>query len=256
MDFSSKSKTVKPVFGRGFKRLFKRSIISLFAIACLYGTAIFFPSFLYDYHYQRENVHIFSDEELPSNIDDLGRTVLERIKKSVYYNPKDEYKVFISNQNWRWRFIANLRPDAGGFDIEFCPNNSFIRPSVIAENRIIPPRATMADAAERDLVYFISHEITHGMMVNYNGLFTSLSKTKSWIKEGYADLIGKKTFDYADNLAQLKSNEKRLQISSGLYVRYHLALLYLTEKKGMSFAEILDKNPALEEVIEEMLALK
>jgi hypothetical protein len=112
--------------------------------------------------------------------------------------------------------------------------------------------------AERDLVYFISHEITRGMMVNHKGLFTSPTKTKSWIKEGYADLIGKRTFDfdYEGNLAQLKSNEKRLQIFSGLYVRYHLALLYLMEKKGMSFADIVDKNPALEEVIEEMLALE
>lgn len=238
------------------KRLFKRVLISLFAIACLYGTVISIPSFLYGYHHQRENVHIFSDEELPSNIDSLSSAVLARIKKSDYYNAQDEYKVFISNKTWRWRFVANLRPHAGGFNIELFPNNSFIRPSIVAENRIIPPRATMADAAERDLVYFISHEITHGMMVNHNGLFTSLTKTKSWIKEGYADLIGKKTFDYAGNLAQLKSNEKRLQVSSGLYIRYHLALLYLMEKKSMSFAKIVDKNPLLEDVIEEMLALK
>ncbi|MBC3872671.1 hypothetical protein [Undibacterium flavidum] len=237
-------------------KIIKRGFISLFALAFLYGAVIFFPSFLYTYQYQNENIVIYSDEKLPSNIDKLSLTILERIKKSAYYNAQHEYRIFISNENWRWRLIANLRPDAGGFNIEFCPNNSFIRPSVIAENRIIPPRATMADAADRDLVYFISHEITHGMMVNSTGLFTSLSKTKSWIKEGYADLIGKKSFDYASNLAQLKSHEKRLQISSGLYVRYHLALVYLIEKKGLSFAEIVDKNPPLEEVIDEMLALK
>lgn len=164
--------------------------------------------------------------------------------------------MIISNENWRWRFIANLRPDAGGFNIEVCPNNSFIRPSAIVENRIVPPHATMADAEERDLAYFISHEITHGMMVNHNGLFTSLSKTQSWIKEGYADLIGKKSFDYESNLTQLKSKEKRLQVSSGLYVRYHLALVYLMEKKGMSLTDIVDKNPSLEPVIDEMLTIK
>ncbi|MFZ6798446.1 hypothetical protein [Undibacterium sp. Di24W] len=237
-------------------KLVQRGFISLFVLASLYGMILFSPSFLYQYHFQRENVRIFSDEELPSNIDELSQTVLARIKKSAYYNAQDEYKVFISNRNWRWRFVANLRPNAGGFNIKFFPKNSFIRPSVIAENRIIPPRATMADAAERDLVYFISHEITHSMMVNHTGLFTSLFKTNSWIEEGYADLIGKKTFDYMGNLTQLKSNEKRLQISSGLYVRYHLALVYLMEKKGMSFAEIVDRNPLLEEVVEEMLALK
>jgi hypothetical protein len=237
-------------------KIVKRSVLALFALAFLYGLIIFFPSFLYRYHYQNENVHIYSDQELPANIDDLSRAVLERIKKSAYYNARDDYTVFISNENWRWRFIANLRPQAGGFNIKFRPNNSFIRPSVIAENRIIPPRATMADAADRDLVYFISHEITHSMMVNHTGLFTSLFKTNSWIEEGYADLIGKKAFDYAGNLAQLKSNEKRSQIASGLYVRYHLALVYLMEKKGMSLADIVDKNPSLEGVIEEMLALQ
>ncbi|WP_395004792.1 hypothetical protein [Undibacterium sp.] len=234
----------------------RRSGIGLFAITLLYGVVISFPSFLYTHQFQRENVRIYSDHALPANIDQLSHEVLTRIKKSVYYNAHDDYKVFISNDNWRWRLIANLRPHVGGFNIELRPNNSFIRPSVIAENRIIPPRATMADAAERDLVYFIAHEITHGMMVNGTGLFTSLFKTQSWIKEGYADSIGKQSFDYAGNLAQLRSQEKRLQISSGLYVRYHLALVYLIEKKGMSFNEIIDKNLALEPVIDEMLALK
>jgi hypothetical protein len=238
------------------KRVAKQVLIGLFAIACIYGTIICFPSFLYRYQYQNENVRIYSDQELPANIKDLSQTILSRIKRSAYYNAHDVYKVFISNENWRWRLVANLRPNAGGFNIEICPNNSFIRPSIIAENRIIPPRATMADAEERDLAYFISHEITHGMMVNHNGLFTSLSKTHSWIKEGYADLIGKKSFDYAGNLVQLKSHEHRLQLASGLYVRYHLALVYLLEKKGMSLTDIVEKNPPLETVIEEMLALK
>jgi len=176
---------------KNVKRIFKRSVISLLSIALVYGVVIFFPAFLYQYRFQSENVHIYSDHELPANIADISQTILRRIKKSTYYNAQDEYKVFISNDQWRWRFIANLRPDAGGFNMELCPNNSFIRPSVIAENRIIPPHATMADAQNRDLVYFISHEITHGMMVNHNGLLTSLFKTKSWIKEGYADLIAK-----------------------------------------------------------------
>jgi hypothetical protein len=236
--------------------ILKRGVIGVFVIAFLYCIGISFPSFLYIHQFQHENVRIYSDQNLPPNITQISHEVLTRIKRSVYYNAQDEYKVFISNESWRWRLISNLRSHAGGFNIELRPNNSFIRPSVIAENRIVPPRSTMADASERDLVYFIAHEITHGMMVNSTGLFTSLFKTKSWIKEGYADSIGKQSFDYAGNFAQLRSKENRLQISSGLYVRYQLALMYLIEKKGMSLAEIVEKNLLLEPVIDEMLALK
>lgn len=237
-------------------KVLRRVFFSALAVVSAYTMMIFFPSFLYAYEYKNGNVKIYSDQKLPSNIDGLTLSILERIRKSAYFNAQDEYKVFISNETWRWRLVANLRPHAGGFNIELRPNHSFIRPSVIAENRILPPRGSLADAEDRDLAYFISHEITHGMMVNAIGLSTSLFKTQTWIKEAYADMIGKKSFDYAGNLAQLKADEKRLQISSGLYVRYHLALVYLLEKKGMSFPEIIKNNPKLEEVTQEMLALK
>lgn len=235
------------------RRFVQYGFIGLLVAIFLYGALLARPDFLYQYQYQSQNVHIYSDQALPSNVRELCDKVLERIKKSSYYQSQDHYKVFISNEHWRWRLVANLRPNAGGFNVELFPNNSFIRPSVIAENRIIPPRAVMADAAERDLAYFISHEITHGMMVNHNGLITSIRKTHLWIKEGYADLIGKHAFDYDANLAQLRSKGNRLQVSSGLYVRYHLALSYLLEKKGMSLAQIIDANPTLEDVIDEML---
>ena len=67
--------------------------------------------------------------------------------------------MYIANDFWRWTlssFPSFWTTKLGGINAGF-HGNAFIRPSVIAENRITTPTdEPLLDAKQRDLVYFIS----------------------------------------------------------------------------------------------------
>lgn len=234
-------------------KTFKWIFLFFVTLVLLYICILSFPSLLYSHEQRNENLIISCDQEFPSNITVISSAVLERIKKSEYYSSTDEYHVYISNGTFVWRLVSNFDPNQGGVNYTWFRGNAFIRPSVIAENRIIPPGNGLADASERDLIYFISHEVAHGMMSKSIGLFAFQFKTQGWVKEGYADLIGKKSFNYESNLEQLKKNEKRLTESSGLYVRYHLFLLYLLNHENLSINEIINENLTQADVLKKIM---
>ncbi len=234
-------------------KYFKWTFISLLLSITCYICILCFPSFLYSYVYKNKNLHIYCDEQLPENISYISSEVLKRVEKSEYFDKNQIYSVYISNKVWRWRFVSHVVSNVGAVNFALYPSSSFVRPSVVSENRIIPPGNGLADAEDRDLIYFISHEVAHGMMTIRLGFFVFNFKTEHWIKEGYADYIGKKSFDYSANLQQLLNGERRLTEESGLYVRYHLFLLYLLNNKNLSMNEIINENLTQAEVLKEIM---
>jgi len=213
-----------------------------------------FPSFLYSYKYTNDNLVIYSDNEIPNNIEKITNDVLYRLKKSSLYKPDNVYRVHLPTKYWRWALVTlpiNYQ-NIGGFCTGF-RRNVFMRPTDIANNKILFPGIELADLNERDLTYFITHEIGHAMVIDQIGLIEHMTQLPRWLEDGYPDYIAKKTFDFGDNLAQYKRNEWRLTKESGLYVRYHLFVAYLMDKKGDSIEYILKKIPD-ETAINEALA--
>lgn len=237
-------------------RVFKIIGLAFLLILAGYICVLCFPSFLFSNLYEKENLRIYSDKPFPEQIESISSSTLKRIKKSEYYDVNRVYRVYISNDMWRWKFLSNLNSGAGAINTTWFRGNSFVRPSVIAENRIIPPSANMADSKQRDLIYYLSHEITHGMMSDKVGEFDFQFNTELWVREGYADLIGKSSFDFSDNIQQLENGEWRLTEESGLYVRYHLFVEYLLKEKGLTMKDLILNPPKKSAVLEELLQFK
>lgn len=231
----------------------KWAVISILVTITSYVGILLFPSFLYSYEHKNKNLNIYCDEKFPENINHISNEVLNRIEKSEYFDKDHEYNVFISNKSWRWKLVSHVVSDVGAVNFSLYPSSSFVRPSIISENRIIPPGNGLADANERDLIYFISHEIAHGMMAIKLGFFVFNFKTEHWIKEGYADHIGKKSFDFRANFHQFLIGEKRLTEESGLYVRYHLFLFYLLNDQKLNMKEIVRNNPPQKNVFDKIM---
>ncbi len=63
----------------------------------------------------------------------------------------------------------------------------------------------------------------------------------AWKDEGYADLIAKAgAFDYGRMRKQLRRGERDLDPHrSGLYLRYHLLVAYLLERRGLGVRDLL-----------------
>lgn len=133
--------------------------------------------------------------------------------------------------------------NVGAFCIGY-NHNVFFRPSIISENRIIPPSGKLADEHERDLIYFITHELGHAIIFDRVGVIANFTDLPKWLREGYPDYIAKKSFDFEDNLGQFRNNEWRLTEKSGLYVQYHLFVSLLIDKKGYTLEELLANPPS------------
>ena len=216
-----------------------------------YWSLIEFPSFLFSHKYQNANLIIYSDKPIPSNINKITDEVLLRLKKSSIFNKNKTYSVHISNDSWRWALLsypANLTTRIGGFNAGF-HGNAFLRPSIISENKIIPPGSYLLDAEQRDLVYFITHEVMHALLYDEVGYISNFINYPRWFQDGYPDYIAKNSFDFKKNLMQFKRNEKRLTVQSGLYVRYHLYVAYLMDIKGYTIKEIIKNTPDESDII-------
>lgn len=233
-------------------------ILNKFKWISIIGTLIFsgywyileFPSFLYSYKYINQNLTIFSDKAFPKNINLITDEVLLRLQKSELYNSDKKYNVYIPTDYWRWGLVSIpiLYQNVGAFCIGY-NHNVFFRPADIAENKLIPPHGKLADAQERDLVYFITHEVGHALMFDRVGVISSFTELPKWVREGYPDYIAKKSFDFEDNLGQFNNNEWRLTEKSGLYVRYHLFVSLLIDKNGYTIDDILNNPPHKAEII-------
>ena len=231
----------------------------LFILVCFlsYWSLIEFPSFLFSHKYKNANLTVYSDKPIPSNIKIITNEVLIRLNKSSLFNKDRTYSVYISNDIWRWNLIAYpavLTTGVGGFNAGF-HGNTFIRPSIISENKIIPPGSYILDAEQRDLVYFITHEIMHALLYDEVGYISNFISYPKWFQEGYPDYIAKENFNFKSNLMQFKNNEKRLTVKSGLYVRYHLYMAYLIDIKKQSIQEIIKNTPKESDIVHSLKSL-
>jgi hypothetical protein len=64
----------------------------------------------------------------------------------------------------------------------------------------------------------------------------------AWKNEGYSDYVAKGgEFSYDDALRRLREHDQDLDPArSGLYLRYHLLVAHLLDKKGVSVSDLLE----------------
>ncbi len=228
----------------------KRLLLFIFVLCLAYWALIEYPSVLFPHKHTKANIEFYSDKPFPLEIDNLSQQIFDRVSKAELYNEERIYKVYMTMDEWRWSLISFPvnQGNAGAFATLSFSHNAFMRPSIIAENRIIPPGSGLADEHVRDLVYFVSHEIGHVMMMDHLGIWQHSFNTPFWLQEGYPDYIAKAHFDFSDNLKQYKQNEWRLTNESGLYVRHHLFVAWLIDQNDLTIKDILRDTPEGESI--------
>jgi hypothetical protein len=81
------------------------------------------------------------------------------------------------------------------------------------------------------------------------------ARLPQWVDDGYADYIAR-DIDLGEALAKMKEGARELDPRrSGLYLRYHLMVAYLLDKKQVRLQELLTSAPARADVEEQLTAL-
>ncbi|MEO8660820.1 MAG: hypothetical protein ABI693_20280 [Bryobacteraceae bacterium] len=219
----------------------------------LYAVLLCTPHPLFPHAVKANNITLHSDVPLP---EPAARHVLElslrKLERSPLYSSNHGYSVFLCNAPWRQRLLFNKDYGVGGVAPYPISPNVFLRDARIQDNRLIAPSGKPV-AGDRTLDYFIAHEITHQLTGQAIGPLRYY-QLPQWVREGYADYIGKgDTFHYNEARQAFLDHKPEMDWNrSGLYRRFHLLVAYLLDQQHWSVGRLL-ANPPSQTAVEAMV---
>lgn len=218
-----------------FKILGKIILVIIFLVI-IYISTLCFPEPFFKNKVTVGNITVYSDEEIPTEINEIVKTAELRIQKSVIYKENIKPKIFIANNHWRWKYFTNTHYKVGGLAYVLV-DNIFFRKVDIKNNRLYGNSGKVA-AGDRTLDYFMTHEITHLLEFKSRPWY-KYSIKESWLQEGYCEYIGHDSQSYEDSLKYyLEAPEN---IGAKRYTRLRTMVAYLLEKEKINVGDIWSK---------------
>jgi len=228
----------------------RRTLLIFLLATAAYAALLVHPNWAFAHSYEHNNVTIYSDQEIASDIEQRVSAALQKLERSELFDPDMEFNIYICNSPYRLGFFGR-NPKVGGIVNGIISENVFIRESDIVGNKIIPPGTWLLDEANRTLTYFLAHEMTHAMQFRHYR-FMQLTHP-SYLSEGYADYIAKGLeFDYEGALSDYRSGHEFYSDDSPLYNRQHLAIAYLIEEEQHTYREIMSAPSSLDAVLRKL----
>jgi hypothetical protein len=230
-------------------------VLGLAALGFCYVLAVRFPSPFFARSVSRGNITLHSDRLIADNARALLAEVSRRLSRSTIDNPGLRHHIYICNSRARFLFFANRKFRMGGICYVGLGRNVFLRQSLISRNRLVGPTGRIVEG-ERTLVYYMAHELTHGLVASELGLAGYL-RVPEWIREGYADYIGKGKIDMEKAASDLKAGAPAMDPDrSGLYLKYHLLVAYLLDVKGVTVLGLLRGKFDMKSIEKQVLELE
>jgi hypothetical protein len=232
MDTTSKSVRYR-------RRLLRRLGITLSALLAAYGALVLRPHLLFAHQVRAGNVVLHARSALPPRAVQIAATARERLMRSPFYEPNHVYDVFLCDSPLLFGFFSLWDYRVGGVAHVYFTGNVFLRPANVERDRIIG-QSGVETKGDRTLTYFVTHEISHTAVSRRLGR-RRYHRLSRWQQEGYADYVAKAgAFDFPQVLADFKAGSPSLDPArSGLYLRYHLLVANLLDRKGLTPEQLL-----------------
>ncbi|PTY07583.1 hypothetical protein DB347_04935 [Opitutaceae bacterium EW11] len=191
-----------------------------------------------------ENLTLYADTPFHSRD---GEAVLwklrERLEAEPLYSAEEHHAIFVCNTAWRrWLFfLPNHR--AAGLNYAPFTTNVFLSGGNIRENQLVNPAGRVI-GGETTLAYFAGHEIGHTLTVESLGAWAYHTQTTSWLKDAYADRVGRGSVFQrpAARAAYLAETDEMNRPQAAPYLRYNLLLGQLLENERLTLREIADRR--------------
>lgn len=223
-------------------------------IGVVYTLLLTHPQPLFAYKLEHAGIVVHATQPIPDEMRATLDRARARLNASTIADPARVRHVFMCQSRWLFALFALNHYKAGGVANVYVGQNVFLRESDMQHDRLVGASGRPAPA-DRPLSYFIAHEIMHvehGCLLGLVGY----SRLPKWADDGHADYVAR-DIDLSRALAGLQSGAPDLDPArSGLYVRYHLMVAYLIEKKHVEPRDLLE-HPRERDVVEgELAALK
>jgi len=230
---------VKKVFGT-----LGKIILIIIVLAAIYILTLCFPEPFFKNKVTVGNITVYSDEEIPVEINEIVRTAESRIQKSAIYK-NEKQRIFIANNLIRWNYFSNTNHKAGAISYVYFINNIFLRKVDIKNNRLYGPSGKAA-GGDRTLAYFMAHEMTHRLEFQSMPWY-KYSIKENWIQEGYSEYIGHDSQNYETSLKYYL--EVPENAGAKRYTKLRAMTAYLLEKEKINMVDIWDKTNDYEMIL-------
>lgn len=208
--------------------------------------ALALPQPLFRHHVTRGDWQVWSDRPIDPTIATVLDDASRRLRTSALYTPGQPIRVFICNSSWRlWFYSQRFSSRMGGATDTWLTRNVYLRQADIPRNRLVrTSNLPMLDAAQRPLSYYFAHEGTHVLQSRAFGRLFSL-RYPQWLKEGYADYVGKGgDFDLDENRRLFATGDRLLDFrATGLYRRFHLEVAWMLDRKHATVRQLFADPP-------------
>jgi hypothetical protein len=226
-------------------------------LACATATVVYavllcYPQPLFAYELTHAGITVHATTPIPPAMRDTLERVRARLDRSPLRHTLGHPEVFICQPRWLFALFARTNYQVGGI-ANALGQNVFLRESDMEHDRLIGPGGQPV-AADRPLSYFIAHELMHIAQLRHLGP-VNYFRLPRWTNDGYADYVAR-DIDLGGALKKFGEGARELNPSlSGLYLRYHLMVAYLLEKKRTDLGALLDAPPDAETIERELRSL-
>jgi hypothetical protein len=224
------------------RRLMKWGAWTLGAIVALLGlylSVFFFPYPLFPHHAQFAGFSVYSDREIPADLEPVFADARRRVEMMELYRGAPPLRVFMVAGN---AFLSEAGIRAVG-----------------RRNRGHPAHSRL----EGSWSAAVAHEVAHHLVFEELG-FKKTRMMPAWKSEGYADFMANRAstasdsdYDFGDRIKLLLDDDSWRHPTGSVdrrHFRWHLLVEYLYAVKGFGFSDLLDETVTEPNTRNEMMA--
>jgi hypothetical protein len=165
-----------------------------------------------------------------------------------------EYRLYVTNANWRQRLFFLPRPYAWGLAYAYPYGGAaFLSGANFATGRVV--HWGYVGTPPRTLAWLCAHELTHIVAGEHVGLRRFF--VPEWVWEGLPDYVGienRESFEELRDALGDRPVDVPMMQRYGSYPRYRLLVTYFIEKKGWTASQLLETRLTIDEAVQIMRA--
>ncbi|HEX8720168.1 MAG TPA: hypothetical protein VF736_05975 [Pyrinomonadaceae bacterium] len=198
-----------------------------------------FPQVLFAHEVSYRNFRVYSREPLDGGVYALLDRVDAKLAASEVEAAGPRPRIFLTGSQGLYSFLSlyvERRSFAKGFPL-LPPENVFVNRADVSRDLVF--RDSTADA-ERSLSGVLAHEVAHFLTRRRLGYWRNV-RAPSWKLEGYAEYVAGGSLLGPEEGAR-RWKESPADDSRYRYFKYYMLVGHLKEVRGLSFAEIFDRD--------------
>jgi len=261
------NKTTK---GKKFKKIFKRSLLTLFIAVAALAAILLFPQLLFANKMRYKNFRVCSNNKISNDIKIVLDNAISLVERSELYDSNYHYNIILCHNTFYNR-IDNLL--GIGPAVRSRLHNVIVKVRIDSKNNLA--FATFPKECELDLTYILAHEMIHCQQANRYGIkkFNPFTHPEFWKLEGYPEYISRKpqlsSINYSlvmeiQRYIDLKKQATNIWAKPGeggcefpdYYFKGRLMMEYLIDIKHFTYDRILRDSVSENTIFNEMIKWK